>query len=387
MNFRTLLLSTILVYAFGAYAQTSGNKTTFNPLRLKATATHTISSGTKDDSMAYFYSGTRCYDKILDTWQFDSVKRYGVANTLQGWDKQKFTNNKIASAEVLEWNSTMTSLVPVVTITYVHNTMNREIVRETYKAAMPGMGWKESIKIGTNDTVRYIRTQTLSAPNPWVYASFDTFIYKNGLLLTHLTIDNAAPANNKRKVYTYNAAGKLQEVVAEVAGAGPAGWVPASRLLYSYSGDTVIVADQAFFNGGFMGYTRDALLYNDQNLPVLKMAQTWTNAKWTPYKVTRYYYENTFPTDVEEVKQAALDVSLYPVPASDLLHIRLDNLANEQLYFSVSNIEGKILKTWQAQASKTYQYALPVADMAPGHYILHMSSGAYSNAAQFTIVR
>ena len=77
MNFRTLLLSTILVHAFGAYAQTSGNKTTFNPLRLKATATYTISSGTKDDSMAYFYSGIRAYDKILDIWQFDSVKRYG----------------------------------------------------------------------------------------------------------------------------------------------------------------------------------------------------------------------------------------------------------------------------------------------------------------------
>jgi len=83
------------------------------------------------------------------------------------------------------------------------------------------------------------------------------------------------------------------------------------------------------------------------------------------------------PTDVPDMANEAKMVSFYPNPASNRLHIKLNN--DKQWQLSVANISGKIL-LWQRV---THSTNIDVSQMPPGQYFLTVTDGARSETHLF----
>jgi hypothetical protein len=88
----------------------------------------------------------------------------------------------------------------------------------------------------------------------------------------------------------------------------------------------------------------------------------------------------------QEEKSSALEVKVYPSPASDVVNITLeDAMLDKQAVINLINSEGKIVQTRNSNGSRLVQ--LNVAKQAPGYYIVSIESGGKKTNKSITIVR
>jgi hypothetical protein len=91
----------------------------------------------------------------------------------------------------------------------------------------------------------------------------------------------------------------------------------------------------------------------------------------------------TTGTGITEAKNN--EFVIYPVPVSNALNIRFDNLAEETMVDIISST-GNIVESVMVPAN-TEKTSIPVQNMEPGLYICHVRNSTINNTSRFLIVR
>lgn len=76
--------------------------------------------------------------------------------------------------------------------------------------------------------------------------------------------------------------------------------------------------------------------------------------------------------ELENANSALADVSLYPNPASEEVHIDLNNFSQEDLTLSLVNSLGQVVYQENLQQVETTLHTMQVADLVPGLYFIRM---------------
>lgn len=90
-------------------------------------------------------------------------------------------------------------------------------------------------------------------------------------------------------------------------------------------------------------------------------------------------------TGIREV-EAGNKISLYPVPASNVLNIAYGSENNERTSFRIMSIDGKTIMNgdWTPNANINVQ-TLDISNLASGVYSIEVISGSFRNVARFTV--
>lgn len=104
-----------------------------------------------------------------------------------------------------------------------------------------------------------------------------------------------------------------------------------------------------------------------------------TTKQAVPFSATRYYYQLYWPTGVKETSRASTEVSLYPNPATSVLHI---NTSEAYTQGRIYNSMGQMVQVVNANSQQVNIEALPV-----GNYYLQLTTDNKVMSKRFTVLR
>lgn len=96
-------------------------------------------------------------------------------------------------------------------------------------------------------------------------------------------------------------------------------------------------------------------------------------------------YESPFTTAYHDRETLPGNVTCYPIPCSDELHIRFENDWTGQLELLLFQAEGKVLKIqFLEKQEQQMEYTMPVSDLAPGIYWICLVKGQQQYILSFS---
>ncbi len=137
-------------------------------------------------------------------------------------------------------------------------------------------------------------------------------------------------------------------------------------------------------------HDRHEFTYNSLNLVEKYVQKNWdsASASWIAPTVDTqryYYYSNIAGVDKTPAQQ--LQCTLYPVPANAMLNIDISNGKENETAFEVYSTDGRLVRRMVVKTQANGKYAIPVADLSAGTYILHAKCGELENVKQFAVLR
>ncbi|MGN6568065.1 MAG: T9SS type A sorting domain-containing protein [Flavipsychrobacter sp.] len=128
--------------------------------------------------------------------------------------------------------------------------------------------------------------------------------------------------------------------------------------------------------------------YNSYNEILTSNSYIWdtTAATWLHYDLNQYYYDSLLNvTSIRLPMQGQL--SVYPVPAATMLTIDIKWPQVHAARLAIYDLNGRLYRQWETNASAIYHSGIPVADLPVGNYILVARAGDAVTTARFSICR
>lgn len=194
-------------------------------------------------------------------------------------------------------------------------------------------------------------------------------------------IDHGVPRAGDKYQYTYNTNGDL--ILSENG--------PYAYFMNYDANHNMLSLHHRSISGTDTFYTyRHEFTYNSLNLIEKYVQKDWdsASASWVPPAVDtqRYYYYSSIAS-VNKVPATQLQCSIYPVPATAMLNIDISNGKENETAFEVYSTDGRLVRRMVVKTVANGKYAIPVADLSAGTYILHSKNGEMENVKQFTVLR
>lgn len=225
--------------------------------------------------------------------------------------------------------------------------------------------------------------------------------------------------NNERKSYTYTGK-EISSYILEKWDNG--NWINFSRWEYSYDADNNVTKRTEYLWNGtawtpsfqysflydadnkqtdeikkiwnsttstYENFKQETRTYDTNNLLEEVRTLTWDGQKWV-YKSgdisIHYYYQVYYPTDVRALATTQ-NLNVYPIPASDILHISAN--WNESAEFTVSliDVSGRVVYHQTEKATSKYQGSIAVSAIPSGNYALVLSNKYSKQSRIITINR
>lgn len=98
-----------------------------------------------------------------------------------------------------------------------------------------------------------------------------------------------------------------------------------------------------------------------------------------------YHYEAHWPKSVEGVNEPEMDITLYPVPASDILHITGEFDKPGKINVTITDMSGRQLNHMQVQTGHTLNMRLPVSQLPAGNYLLSFEQEGHILTKKFVV--
>lgn len=111
----------------------------------------------------------------------------------------------------------------------------------------------------------------------------------------------------------------------------------------------------------------------------------YNNSSITSAKRTLYNYEIYWPNSVATTQQLNNTITIFPVPSSGLLNITARFDGAEQVRVMITDIQGRVMRTWTDKAEKHYHKQVSVHSLAPGNYFMSFDTGAERALRQFVV--
>ena len=131
-------------------------------------------------------------------------------------------------------------------------------------------------------------------------------------------------------------------------------------------------------------------IYNTNNLPDTFVQYFWSNNMWS-HEVNKamsakYIYETYTPSGITGVAGNEAQLSLYPIPAANMLYLQLKEKEQQQYTVSVTDMQGRQV-FFQIYMGNTTQ-AINTSQFPAGVYTIILYSGKGSvQHSKFTVVR
>ena len=346
-----------------------------------------------DEGIRYIYDvGPASYGKVLrrtqDFYPDNKVKFFTYANwkpAETNWlDSARYSytynNQKMVSSSFERWLST----------TGWYNPITSDIIYSGQNVvAMESPVYKIEFSYDGNNNITQMFDQE-KVGGQWFKKERHTYDYNGNNVIKHTleTWNSLANDWKRKKQWEYTYAGALVTLERESQWDG-AVWVPVNQHTYAYDGNQNMITDTEEFwsQGNFVNESLTEWVYNGQDLPEVVTTRSWVNGNWTSTiddKQYRFYYQNYFPTSVKPV---AFDneVSLYPVPASDVLTIDINWVQPEQFTVSLVDIKGSVLKSWKEQPASSYRKQIDVSQLPNANYFVTVAGESVQSTKRIVV--
>ncbi len=233
-------------------------------------------------------------------------------------------------------------------------------------------------------------TSTYTYTNKFDY----TYTATNQLASTTASVWNgSAWVSSYMYNYTYDTAGDLINTLYQTYNTTTAAWDNITLNTYSsfVSANPQMEIDQVWdtTGGGFWKNNLERTYsYNSFNQLTHSVAESWNVAGFWEHAngdpAANYYYETYTTTGVNNVV-ANGEVSIFPVPAQNMLNIKLN--WNEAQAFTVTIIDmnGSVVRQWSVAPTAQYNTSVPVQNFATGNYVVKIT-GANSQIVKQIVV-
>ncbi|WP_276135098.1 T9SS type A sorting domain-containing protein [Polluticoccus soli] len=172
------------------------------------------------------------------------------------------------------------------------------------------------------------------------------------------------PLNYDKRIYTYNATGDLLSIK-----------IGRNWGIPNYYGN--------FFEMDSFSYNADHQL---TSVAHYNWSGTAGSGSWgNPTRTQKFYYGTT--VGVPEVASHNNNLQLYPIPATSYINLSMQFTKPQAFSVRIFDMQGRLVSNWQEAAQKQYNKQVPLTNMTPGQYTVHILAGNESISRQFTVVR
>ncbi|RYD54849.1 MAG: T9SS type A sorting domain-containing protein [Sphingobacteriales bacterium] len=211
----------------------------------------------------------------------------------------------------------------------------------------------------------------------------DSFVYSSGLPTFRYLFNQKIVQYDRRWRYIYDANNKLQEQRIENLNAS-GNWDILGRYRYTYPTDSnmgiaeeVYDASRGTFN--FNSHMPTSYHRKIDSLYWIISANEGSSVS------TKFYYQLDSPS---AVKVASLEVhdhtfTLYPNPCSGSLQLTLAEMPAAQVAVTITTLDGRLI--CRQNLPPDVKYNLPLTDLQPGIYMLHLSIDGKTKSEKFTV--
>lgn len=368
------------------------------------------------DSGHLYYVGTRpnlrydsgiafAYNTYSGTYdQFEFIRStYDAHNNMtvavqQFWDtattvwvnycQNQYTydaHNNTTVAVQQYWDTATSAWVNYDQNQYAYDTHNNMLSHTAYNWDSPVSAWQQYWKdnytyTGTNKRATNLSMSWNSYLSAWDTSGLITYTYNTADELTRSLYQRWSYSygltNSSNDTFAYDGAGDLISDVYQYWDGIANTWHNDMRWLDSNYTDH---NQQLFYSqvwndstASFINEERAIFTYNSFGQPTVINFQYWNGAYWQEEYLYNYYYE-TFETSVPVSADNTGRVTVYPVPAHDILNVDI-SLANPQaMSASIVDMQGRILHQWQIQETDQYRGEISVTDLPVGIYLLNIT--------------
>ena len=386
------------------------------------------------DSTGYNFSGGRGGD-LTHTLKYDNATTWNWVDTSTGYENflnyiQEFDgNSNITSITYQYWSGTSWVLSTKTLYTYNSGNQLATMTQQTWggtafvPVSQDAYSYNAAGKLyldvyGTWDALTSVFDQ----------ASQKTYIYNpSNTNIINETDENIAgtPAYTYKYDYTYTSTNKMQNATKSMWNG--TGWVAVSMTTNSYDGfdnltnwlfqlwdipSGTFINDSlhiySYASGGTMPQTdilqtwdntgsgvwnnvmQFANTYNGANQLTSSVGTAWNvvgvfeHANGDP--MAMYYYSTYVPgVSVKNVTSIGGDANIYPVPAQNMLHVDLSWNQPQTATIAIYNMQGSIVRQWDAPATTQYNSAVSLDNLAEGSYFIKINGAEGQVVKQFVI--
>lgn len=159
------------------------------------------------------------------------------------------------------------------------------------------------------------------------------------------------------------------------------------KCFYNTKGNPYLITSRGITSDGSWSreYRQDSLIYESDTLLIGLVNKSYTPSQTPSLTTITYniYYEPIHNTTVNETLLQQTSFAIFPNPATDIIHIKLNNPDDGHL--QIRNALGQIMRQVGYNAHQQ-QIEINIRDLAPGNYFIIDSKGE-SRPTGFVIMR
>ncbi|OSZ78174.1 hypothetical protein CAP35_07900 [Chitinophagaceae bacterium IBVUCB1] len=197
--------------------------------------------------------------------------------------------------------------------------------------------------------------------------------------------------------YAYNTLGQPIEIIKEKYDPSSTTFLNYDKKLLTYNSANNLQHEIIieWKNNAWDTFRRMTYQYNNLNLITIAESDFWDKAKqnWV-YRIDtfekgnthryNFYYSAHFPSSINKQVEN-INLTLYPNPAADFISVRAQLSGKHPYTIQVTDMNGRVLKTWDEPAARTIQKQIPVAELPAGTYLLRLRTADAETTETFII--
>lgn len=203
----------------------------------------------------------------------------------------------------------------------------------------------------------------------------------------------------KMVAYYYDSSGNLTEIEKQHYNNATSAYVPDSLHAYSnFTSSHMPQADEVEWwdttGGTWVNLMMFSNTYNTAHQLTSSTGKSWNITGIYEFALGdpmyNYYYGTYSGSTVSGIKNVTSnngDANIYPVPAQNMLHIDLNWNEAQSATMAVYDIQGRVVKLWDAPYGTQYSSAISVNDLSDGVYLLKINGQQGQIVKQIVVTR
>ncbi len=366
------------------------------------------------DSTAYYYSGSRGYwnnGGEFEFWKYDVGESYqynGTSGTYMPGNEKLLSTYDVADRLLERVLQLRIGASPDFEnrqrTLYSYNTANNIDTQTVQSWDYPTGTWINSS--GTRLIFTYTSdSKYASIIYQWYNSTSSVFqnvrlyayTYDGTGKLTHIetkkwdTSSGGMWVDNLRATCTYGGSGNMLSKEEEQWDVVTGLWKNYSQTTYSdfvdYKPGLTFRKSWDVATAMYVGVSKIRKIYNGDGQVVFEYRQySPGDGLWHfSNTATQYYYET--PAGVNIASKADDGISVFPVPATDEIHVKVDWSHSQAFDISIVDMSGSVSCTRHVAECRSYKGAFITTDLPPGNYIVRIDGETDCIVKRVTIMR
>ena len=321
-------------------------------------------------NVAQYWNGTAWVNNTKNLYFYDTANRL-TSMVLQSWGGTSWVNvaedlysydaaGHVYSDQYMLWYMPTTTFMPSSQKVYFYDLTGNKTTE---------LGQVYNSTLGTYDySTRYLYT----------YNSANQL-----LTTTYSTWDGSAWVNSTLYTNTYDSTGNRTTQLYQTYDGTSSVWVNTTLNLYSsFTGSHMAQSetDQVWdtTGGGMWVNTRKyTYTYNSYSQMTSSTGISWNSGGFWEYALgdpmSNYYYGTYTTSSVTNISNKGGEANVYPVPAQNMLHIDLAWNEAQPSTITIIDVQGRIVRNWDAPSGTQYHSSISVDNFADGVYFIRIS--------------